>query len=371
MIPNQKAETIALFFQNGSSDKEYHVHLKPAGEQWLVEIQYGKRASALRSALKTKEPIEYSMAKNAYDKIVADQLKQGYTPSEGGQAYQDTPREKSFTGVLPQLLNSIDEESFSGCISNDAWMLQEKFDGQRLILRKNSDGVCGINRDGLMIAVPTAFEEMLNALPCKNCVIDGEWLGERYAAFDIMEIDGVDLRPLGSKQRKDKLDQTLALVDRSIFLHVLTAYDSAAKQALHDMVKAANGEGVVAKKIDSTYCVGRPNSGGDQLKRKFVESATVLVSGLHATKRSISVSVSDDTGTMVEIGNVTIPANHALPAKGDIVEVHYLYAYKGGSLYQPVYKGPRVDQTLSGCNLAQLKYKSEGPATAPKKKMKV
>lgn len=370
MSEHKNNETIALFFQNAGSDKEYHVHLKASGEQWLVEIQYGKRGSSLRSALKTKDPVDYKLAKSTYDKIVSEQLKQGYTPSAGGQAYQDTPREKSFTGCLPQLLNFIDEDSFSHCIANDGWMIQEKFDGQRLILRKSAEGVHGINRDGLIIAVPSSFETILNALPCKNCVIDGEWLGERFAPFDLMEIDGLSMRSQGAKQRKDKLDELLALVDREVFLHVLTAHDAPSKQALHDMVKAALGEGVVAKKADSIYSAGRPNSGGDQLKRKFVESATLLVSGLHATKRSISVSAADASGSMVEIGNVTIPPNHAFPAKNDIVEVHYLYAYKGGSLYQPVYKGPRVDQTLAGCSLSQLKYKSDGPATAPKKKLR-
>lgn len=363
-------ETIALFFKNAGSDKEYHVHLKEAGGQWLVDIQYGKRGSALRSALKTKSPVDYKVAKAAYDKIVADQLKDGYTTSLGGQAYQDTPREKQFTGVLPQLLNPVDEEAFPHYIASDDWMLQEKFDGVRLILRKSSDGVHGINRDGLRVAIPVSFESILNALPCAGCVIDGEWLGERFAAFDLLELDGSCLRPLGARQRKAQLGQVLSLADPDVFPFVVTAHDSASKQDLHDLVKAAGGEGVVAKRMDAPYSVGRPNSAGDQLKRKFIESATVLVSGLHATKRSISISAADANGSMVEIGNVTIPSNHALPAKDDIVEVHYLYAHRGGSLFQPVYKGPRSDQGLGGCALSQLKYKSEGPATAPKRKPK-
>jgi bifunctional non-homologous end joining protein LigD len=38
----------------------------------------------------------------------------------------------------------------------------------------------------------------------------------------------------------------------------------------------------------------------------------------------------------VEIGNVTIPANVRIPAAGSLVEVRYLYAYPGGSQYQPL-----------------------------------
>jgi bifunctional non-homologous end joining protein LigD len=46
------------------------------------------------------------------------------------------------------------------------------------------------------------------------------------------------------------------------------------------------------------------------------------------------------------VGNVTIPANHALPKVGDLVEVRYLYHYPGGSLYQPIYLGSRSDKDL-------------------------
>jgi hypothetical protein len=43
------------------------------------------------------------------------------------------------------------------------------------------------------------------------------------------------------------------------------------------------------------------------------------------------------------VGSVTIPPSHTVPAAGSIVEVRYLYAYEGGSLYQPVYLGIRDD----------------------------
>ena len=38
--------------------------------------------------------------------------------------------------------------------------------------------------------------------------------------------------------------------------------------------------------------------------------------------------------------------------------MRYLYAHPGGSLYQPVYLGPRDDVDREDCRLSQLKYKS-------------
>ncbi|HPY24902.1 MAG TPA: hypothetical protein PLK19_11325 [Mycobacterium sp.] len=44
---------------------------------------------------------------------------------------------------------------------------------------------------------------------------------------------------------------------------------------------------------------------------------------------------------------------------GDVVEVRYLYAYQGGSLYQPVYLGLRDDIEQHECVVAQMKYKAQ------------
>ena len=63
---------------------------------------------------------------------------------------------------------------------------------------------------------------------------------------------------------------------------------------------------------------------------------------------------------MTLMGNVTVPANQDIPAAGDIIEVGYLYAYPGGSLFQPIYRGKRSDMNISDCTTGQLKYKPAG-----------
>jgi len=61
----------------------------------------------------------------------------------------------------------------------------------------------------------------------------------------------------------------------------------------------------------------------------------------------------------VDIGNVTIPVNRNVPKTGAVIEVRYLYAFKGGALYQPQYLGERDDTDPSECIISQLKYKQE------------
>jgi bifunctional non-homologous end joining protein LigD len=123
-------------------------------------------------------------------------------------------------------------------------------------------------------------------------------------------------------------------------------------------VKGVNGEGIVFKRVDSRVSSGRPNSGGDWLKFKFTESASCCVLEINSGKRSVKIGLLT-SDQIIPVGNVTIPPNHLVPAAGDIAEVGYLYAYKGGSLYQPVYLGKRLDLNMSACTLNQLKYKPE------------
>lgn len=75
-------------------------------------------------------------------------------------------------------------------------------------------------------------------------------------------------------------------------------------------------------------------------------------------QRSVVLRLLDHEGWQ-PVGNVTIPANHQVPAVGAVVEVRYLYAYRDGSLYQPVYLGERSDVRQDECGVSQLKFKRD------------
>jgi bifunctional non-homologous end joining protein LigD len=138
---------------------------------------------------------------------------------------------------------------------------------------------------------------------------------------------------------------------------VETAKTKAEKQQLYEQLKATGAEGIVFKKPAATYTAGRPNSGGNQLKFKFYATASVIVTKKN-DKRSVAVAVIDGDN-QVDVGNVTIPPNQKIPAVHSLIEVRYLYAYKGGNLYQPTYLGVRDDISLEDCVISQLKYKKE------------
>lgn len=359
-------ENIVLFCKQGSSDKEYHLQLKAEGAGYMVFYQNGRRGGTLRPGTKTAAPVDYEVAKKAYDKTVKEKLREGYTPGEGAGIFVGTSLEERFTGILPQLLNAIDDEAAEVLLQDPAWVLQEKYDGHRRLVQGEVPHAPpqGINRKGLATGLPESVVLALQEVnPEPAYVVDGELMGDLMAVFDVLEWGGIDFR---TEPYEVRLRVLAGLATRlrdtgisSVFV-APTARTEAEKRALYAKLKAEGREGGVFKRLDAPYTAGRPNSGGDQLKRKFTHSATVIVVKKNATKRSVQVAGLDGQGTKVPLGNVTIPANQEVPSSGALVEVEYLYAYRKGSLYQPQYKGVRDDIDFEACTLTQLHYKEEG-----------
>lgn len=355
-------ENISLYFTDSRSDKEYHAQLVKAGEEnggdlYQVNFQNGRRGGPLQSGTKTASPLPYDKAKKIYDKLVAEKIGKGYTPGKSGIAYQGTAKEASFTGVLPQLLNPIDETDVERLINDPAYVMQEKFNGERVPFKRIDAVVTGINKKGMERPLPEPLVADAGMIE-GDCTIDGELLGGGHVAFDILDHGGEDLRCRPYQFRLAILRSVIA--KGSTFIRVCETYFTAEeKRKAFDALRAANREGVVFKRLDAPYEAGRPNSGGPQLKFKFYETATVRVAGTNGGKRSVRLHLFDAAGQAVEVGNVTIPPSASIPQEGEFIEVRYLYATSGHQLYQPTYIGKRCDQDATDCLLSQLKYQPE------------
>ena len=374
-------ESAALFYTEGSSDKEYRVELRDLGDgTWMTLGFNGRRGSTLKEQKKTPTPVDYATAKAVYDKTLKGKLKDGYTPDQSGAVYQSTDLSDRFTGFVPQLLNALRKPSdLEALVVDGAYVAQEKHDGERRpVIVKGSD-VKGLNKEGLVVSLPMNVANTLAGLG-QDFLIDGEIIGERYIAFDLLEIGREDLRAKPYEERLARLSNILAPKQGTVEL-VRTARTTAAKRHLLDALKEHRGEGVVFKRADAHYAPGRPASGGSQMKWKFTEVCSVRVAACSTKKRSVSVEgLANDGVTAVPLGNVTIPPNADVPAVGTIINVGYLYLYEGGSLYQPTYQGVRTDQSKPD-QIHQFKLKNteafagdsltaEPTKSAPKKRAK-
>ncbi|GAA4110905.1 hypothetical protein GCM10022393_08260 [Aquimarina addita] len=345
-----KAEQITLYFKQGGSDKVYKAHLEEKDGMYIVNFAYGRRGATLKTGTKTQSGVVYEKAKKIYDKLVNDKSAKGYVPDENSTKYVYA-EDQVHSGIYCQLLNPVDKSYIQGCITEDSWWAQEKKDGRRMLIRKTKE-ITAINRRGLTIGAP---ESILNAAKLieQQFIVDGEAVGEILYVFDLLFWNGEDIR---ERSYKERLNLLLAVGFRDAIKVIKTTKNSKEKEELYQQLMKTDSEGVVFKKHRAVYTAGRPNSGGTQIKFKFYDTASVIVSKVN-DKRSVAMIVYDGSKE-IAIGNVTISSNKEIPETGAIIEVRYLYAYKGGSLYQPTFLHLRTDIEKKECTIDQLKYKN-------------
>jgi len=349
-------EQITLYYKEGGSDKVYQASITPKDGGYVVHFAYGRRGATLATGTKTQAPVSLEKAMAIYDKLLSEKLSKGYTPGAGGTPYQHTEREHEATGILPQLLNAIGDVQVQRFIDDPDFVSQEKFDGRRLIIRKEGAAIDAINRRGLLCGLPSPVLLEVRQIP-GDCIIDGEAIGDVFWTFDLLILHGRDIR---SQPYRDRLFALNQIISREFgFIKLAdTATGAVEKISLLERMKSENREGVVFKRLDAPYTPGRPNFGGSQFKYKLCATASFVVDKVNA-KRSVSLALFDGH-KIVPAGNVTIPPNHTVPIVGDVVEVRYLYAFReSGCIYQPVYLGKRDDIPAGECTVAQLKFKAE------------
>jgi bifunctional non-homologous end joining protein LigD len=344
-----------LYYREGSSDKVYQAAIVPVGKLFVVNFAYGRRGATLTTGTKTFSPVDYDTAKKIYAKLVSEKKAKGYTEGKSGTPYQHTDKQSS--GIVPQLLNPIEEAEVEALLRDDDYCAQEKFDGRHLLIRKQDDHIEGINKKGLIVGLPETVTNDLRTLP-GSFIPDGESIGDDYHVFDLLELNGKNLRPLPYQKRLVRLvNLLLSTANHPHIKLVGTAFTTKEKTELWQRLRQENREGIVFKRLDAPYTPGKPNSGGPQLKFKFVATLSAVVAKVNI-QRSVEIGLLKGR-SLISCGNVTIPANHVIPKVGAVVEVRYLYAYREShALHQPVYLGPRDDVDAGECLASQLKFKA-------------
>lgn len=375
-------EQSTLYFKEGSSDKVYKTWIEEnkSSNSFVVNFAFGRRGSTLQTGTKTKEHTSKSQALSVYSKLVNSKLAKGYEEGSPSSEYRlDMPKKLASSKekpprILPQLLNPIESQSeLTKLLSDDNWVAQEKLDGRRMIIEvkltntqdKSQCEVTAFNRRGLPCGAPEIAlqeAELLSKTLNKSITLDGESLGDKLCVFDVLKYEK-DTASLTYNSRLEILETIFSAFPsklRALQL-VSTFRKTEDKKKLLEDLKKDNAEGIVLKEISSHYQAGRPNSKGNHRKFKFVESLSAIVTKVN-DKRSVGVGVyspKEANSELTGIGNVSIPVNHEVPQKGDIVEIKYLYAIPlSNALYQPIYLGKRNDLEKKDCNIKQLKYKA-------------
>ena len=157
------------------------------------------------------------------------------------------------------------------------WVYEEKYDGWRMVAEKVDSQVSFTSRNGLDHA--RRFPELAKAvadLDAPSIVLDGEvaifdrqlisrfeWLWARpkhevttppmYMVFDLLELDGEDLRVRPLRERREALEK---LVAESQLIIPVRRLPSNGLEAWDEVLRC-NYEGMVAKDPDSACTPGR------------------------------------------------------------------------------------------------------------------
>lgn len=344
-------EKTSLYYKDSRSDKEYHVSLS----EGTVTVQYGRRGNALTSLVKC-ENCSPEKALKVYNQLINEKKSKGYHEGSEGVAYS-SPTDPNQTDYKPQLLNEIDEEEALKLINDDAWLMQEKEDGRNIGVILSNGKAIASNKKGQQISIP---EKILRDIEVfnDNLTFCGELVGDVFKVWDVLD-DNTEIGNISYLSRYSMLKVLVGRMDSNSIKATKTALTYTEKMFLFSEMKQKNAEGVVFKLKSSLYHPGRPNSGGDHLKFKFRATCSVIAGEQRKEgKRSVEMWVYDGP-VRVNVGSVTVYPNQEMPKIGQVLEIKYLYAYKGGSLFQPVLKEFRDDVEPDECTISQLKYKRE------------
>ncbi len=349
-----------LYFKNGSSDKVYQAVIKQEEKGFKVEFAYGRRGSTLKTGTKTSHPVTLDEAVKIKNKLIKSKQAKGYIAQEAAaEGVVTSDLDSRSSGIICQLLNPVESHEVVHYITDDNYCAQRKYDGERQLVEHKDNANHAINRKGFYIATNEAISDTMTNISTGNTVVDGESVCDSLMVFDLLIVDGQDIRNQPYRQRLALLE-TLTREGGRIAC-VDTAYTTDEKQRLFETLKNEGREGIVFKRLDAPYTAGRPASGGDQVKFKFYETCSVVVTGHNTNRRSVVIEGYQGKQS-VPLGNVTIPPNKQIPGEGTVIEVRYLYYYAGGSLYQPQYLKPRTDIDPVECQVNKLKVKRDEAA---------
>jgi bifunctional non-homologous end joining protein LigD len=266
-----------------------------------------------------------------------------------------SPTTRKDTGLRPQLLNPITEEEATRYLDDAEWCIQEKKDGKHGLIEKFGPAITAANKQGLEMGIPKPVEDIVKDLP--DVVLDGELINNKvFHVFDLLEHNGEDLRKQTYYIRYTRLRKLIK--DQENMKVVKSCYGTKEKTEFFLRMKKEGREGVVFKRMTASFTEGRPDTGGDMVKCKFWASLSAIVDEEKTGKASFISYVLDPKGNRVYLGNCSA-LGKTTPQAGDIVEIKYLYAYKGGKLIQPVMLEIRDDVAKEDCSTKQLKFKRE------------
>jgi bifunctional non-homologous end joining protein LigD len=240
------------------------------------------------------------------------------------KASADLPQTPLPTSVSLQLATLVDAPP-----PGPEWVHEIKLDGYRICARVENGKVRLLTRSGndWTDSFPSVAEALAD-LPVRTALLDGEVVvhddagrsrfqllqnalqkapaGLHYFVFDLLHMDGVDLRSAPLLARKELLEELLAQLGEKQGVHFAKHVKSGGDAFFAKACKSGE-EGIISKLANAPYTPGRTRS---WLKVKCLKRQEFVVVGYTDPRRSrvglgaLLLAVHDDAGALRYAGKV-------------------------------------------------------------------
>lgn len=271
---------------------KFELHGRRMKGKWALIRLKDKPGETKDNWLLLKEKDEYAKTSDGISEFITS-VRTGRTMEEikNGEAKKFTPNPFDRVDVqLAKLVNEVPE--------GEDWIYEMKYDGYRIIAFVEGNNVRLITRNGN--DYQKRFHDIAFSLidwaKGRSMVLDGEMVitdssGKTdfqalqnymknaksqkltYIVFDLLALDGVDLRRYSLIERKEKLEDLMK--DAPVNLYYSSYIKGKGKESFAASCEAGM-EGIVGKKIDSIYSGTR---NGDWVKMKCEKRQEFVIGG--------------------------------------------------------------------------------------------
>ena len=380
---------------------------KTSNQNWLLIKE--KDTESSRDDILTARPESIESGKLLEDLVTQPADKKRVLPKRiNPKSLKEARQDPSMDFVRPQLA-SISARA----PSSDKWIHEIKFDGYRTLVALEKKEVRFLTRSGLdWTERYGVLSEPFGDISCKSALIDGEVVVQDksgvsdfgalqdalrqgdtwrllFYAFDLLYLDGWDLRMVSLLDRKRTLAALIALNSDDKSALQYSEHIVGQGQKFFEQSAALPIEGIVSKRSDSTYRSGKSRT---WLKTKHLNHDEFIIVGFTESKATGGLGAmllaEKSAGVLQYVGKVgsgfgaqesrqLISRFEAIrtkmfevigqPKSRDIrwvkptmtAEVEYLTRTRSGKLRHPVYRGLRQDKGVHLEKRPQAKYVSD------------
>ena len=263
-------------------------------ENWLLIKDRDAKAGDDAEGLTTRHTVSVTTGRDL-DAIAAGA--EADAPSKSGPAAppEDGGASPARVGEAPGFVAPQLAMLRADAPSGADWWQEPKFDGYRCLLSIGGNGIRAYSRNGHDWS--DRFAALIGpakTIPCDTALIDGEvTAGEgggdfstlqkalgngdplSFFAFDLLHLDGEDLRDAPLRERREALDALLGELPGDGAIRLSPHVEGSADEVLTHMC-GAGAEGIICKRADAPCRSGR---GADWIKVKCVKGAEYVIGG--------------------------------------------------------------------------------------------